>query len=174
MILGSRSAHLWCRTPLNLPPLYPHSAGLFSIRLLTVPGGCPSPRTTSGGTMSCRPSSQAGWQLDPRAVRHFEMPTEVMKAVLRPMIFDHVLARRSDSGINIKGHCSSPALDLDRGSNSGGGTRVGSSSSLVPIIHQSELGPDGAQRPQFSSASRLTASLAGFLLLRQCGERPDR
>jgi hypothetical protein len=30
------------------------------------------------------------------------------------------------------------------------------------------------QRPQSSSASRRTASLAGFLLLSQSGERPDR
>jgi hypothetical protein len=39
---------------------------------------------------------------------------------------------------------------------------------------QAALSTSSGQRPQSSSASRRTAAQAGFLLLIQCGERPER
>ena len=41
-------------------------------------------------------------------------------------------------------------------------------------ITEDKISPGRHQRPQSSSSSRRTASHAGFLLLSQSGERPER
>ena len=43
---------------------------------------------------------------------------------------------------------------------------------LTSLTHSMRI--DSRHRPQSSSASRFTASAVGFLLLIQCGERPER